>query len=131
MQKLKKKNLYLGNAPDTFLGGGGQLSRKIIDSGLLGDIKLGNFIYATPGLESWHPNPEPWFQKGVGGPIIDMCPYFYTMLINLIGPAKNIMSFSTSVQNEREIGENLICADRKSERRQFGICVQYLALSEA
>ncbi len=100
----KEKNLYLGNAPDTFLGGGGQLSRKIIDSDLLGDIKLGNFIYASPGLETWHPNPDPWFQKDVGGPIIDMCPYFYTMLVNLLGPAKNITSHATSVSKERKIG---------------------------
>ena len=100
----KEKKLYLGNAPDTFLGGGGQLSRKIIDSGALGEIKLGNFIYASPGLESWHPHPEPWFQKSVGGPIIDMCPYFYTMLVNLLGPAKNITSHATSVSKEREIG---------------------------
>ena len=79
----KENNLYLGNAPDTFLGAGGQLSRQLIDSGDLGEIKLGNFIFACPGLESWHPNPEPWFQEG-GGPIIDMGPYFYTMLVNLL-----------------------------------------------
>ena len=100
----KEKNLYLGNAPDTFLGGGGQLSREIIDSNLLGDIKLGNFIYASPGLESWHPNPEPWFQKNVGGPVIDMCPYFFTMLVNLLGPAKNVKSHATTVRKIREIG---------------------------
>ena len=29
----KENNLYLGNAPDTFLGAGGQLSRQLIDSG--------------------------------------------------------------------------------------------------
>lgn len=104
VQIAKEKKLYIGNAPDTFLGGGGQLSRKIIDSNLLGEIKLGNFIYASPGLESWHPNPESWFKKSVGGPIIDMCPYFYTMLINLLGPAKKIYSHATSVKKVREIG---------------------------
>tara|TARA_B100000686_G_C16771028_1_gene965152 strand:- start:723 stop:1874 length:1152 start_codon:yes stop_codon:yes gene_type:complete len=100
----EKKNLYLGNAPDTFLGGGGQLSRELIDSGTLGEIKLGNFIFASPGLESWHPNPEPWFFNNVGGPVIDMCPYFFTMLIHLLGPAKNISSISTTVHQQRVIG---------------------------
>ena len=99
-----EKKLYLGNAPDTFLGGGGQLSRTLIDSGALGDIKLGNFIFASPGLESWHPNPEPWFKKNVGGPVIDMCPYFFTMLIHLLGPAKNVNAISTAVHLQREIG---------------------------
>ena len=100
----KEKKLYLGNAPDTFLGGGGQLSRQIIDNGSLGDIKLGNFIFASPGLESWHPNPEPWFYENVGGPVIDMCPYFFTMLINLLGPARSVSSISSTVHQQREIG---------------------------
>ena len=100
----KEKKLYLGNAPDTFLGGGGQLSRELIDSGSIGSIKLGNFIFASPGLESWHPNPEPWFYPNVGGPVIDMCPYFFTMLINLLGPAESVSSSSTTVQKQREIG---------------------------
>ena len=100
----KEKKLYLGNAPDTFLGGGGQLSRKLIDENFIGQVKLGNFIYASPGLESWHPNPEPWFQENVGGPVIDMCPYFFTMLVNLLGPAKNVRSVATSVHEERKIG---------------------------
>ena len=100
----KEKKLYLGNAPDTFLGGGGQLTRNLIDSGFLGNIKLGNFIFASPGLESWHPNPEPWFQSNGGGPVMDMCPYFYTMLVNFLGPAKSVRSYSTSVHENRIIG---------------------------
>ena len=47
MQIAKKENLYLGNAPDTFLGGGGQLSRQLLDVGEIGDVKLGNFISDT------------------------------------------------------------------------------------
>ena len=67
----KKKRLYIGNAPDTFLGGGGQLTKQIIERGEIGDIKLGNFTFAFPGVQSWHPNPEPWFVEG-GGPVLDL-----------------------------------------------------------
>ena len=98
------KKLYLGNAPDTFLGGGGQLTKQIIESGEIGDIKLGNFTFAFPGVQSWHPNPEPWFVEG-GGPILDMGPYYYTMLVNLLGPAKSITAMSKKVTNFREIGD--------------------------
>ena len=91
VELAKERNLYIGNAPDTFLGGGGQLTKKIIDSGEVGEIKLGNFSFAFPGVQAFHPNPESWFQQG-GGPVIDMGPYFYTMLVNLLGPAKNIRS---------------------------------------
>ena len=98
------KKLFLGNAPDTFLGGGGQLTKKIIDSGEVGEITLGNFAFAFPGVQSWHPNPEPWFIEG-GGPILDMGPYYYTMLVNLLGPAKNIRAYSKTVSKYRKIGD--------------------------
>jgi len=84
-----QKNLYFGNAPDTFLGGGGQLSRKLIDEGSIGEILTGNFIFAFSGVQTFHPNPESWFKDG-GGPVIDMGPYFFTTLVNLLGPAKNV-----------------------------------------
>ena len=54
----KSRNLYLGNAPDTFLGGGGQLARKKIDDSEIGKILTGNFIFGFPGIETFHPNPE-------------------------------------------------------------------------
>ena len=41
-----------------------------------------------PGVQSYHPNPEPWFAKKEGGPVIDMGPYYLTALVNLLGPAK-------------------------------------------
>jgi len=104
IELANSKKLYLGNAPDTFLGGGGQLTKQIIDSGEVGKIKLGNFTFAFPGVQSWHPNPEPWFIEG-GGPILDMGPYYYTMLVNLLGPAKSIKAISSTVSEFRKIGE--------------------------
>ena len=75
MHFKNKNNLYFGNAPDTFLGGGGQLARQKIDEGEIGKVLTGNFIFAFPGVQTFHPNPESWFHKG-GGPVIDMGPYF-------------------------------------------------------
>ena len=42
VELANKKNLYIGNAPDTFLGGGIQKTRELIDNGVIGDIKLGD-----------------------------------------------------------------------------------------
>ena len=100
----KEKNLYLGNAPDTFLGAGNQKSRQLIDSGLVGDIKLGNAIFAFPGVQSYHPDPEPWFQKDGGGPVFDMGPYYLTALVNLLGPAKHVQGRELTISEFREIG---------------------------
>ena len=63
LELAKEKNLYIGNAPDTFLGGGIQKTRELIDNGVIGDIKLGNAIFAFPGVQSYHPNPEVGLQK--------------------------------------------------------------------
>ena len=93
--KIAKKNkLYLGNAPDTFLGGGNQKSKELLESDILGKVKLGNAIFAFPGVQSYHPDPEPWFAKKEGGPVIDMGPYYLTALVNLLGPAKEIKAAS-------------------------------------
>ena len=86
----KKKKLYIGNAPDTFLGGGIQKSKELVDKKIIGKINLGNAIFAFPGVQSYHPNPEPWFAKKEGGPVIDMGPYYLTALVNLLGPAKKV-----------------------------------------
>ena len=56
---------------------------------MIGEIKLGNAIFAFPGVENFHPKPESWYKKE-GGPVIDMGPYFFTTLVNLLGPAKQV-----------------------------------------
>ena len=89
-----KKKLYLGNAPDTFLGGGNQKSKELLEKKIIGKVNLGNAIFAFPGVQSYHPNPEPWFAKKEGGPVIDMGPYYLTALVNLLGPAKEVKAAS-------------------------------------
>ena len=104
LELSKKNNLYVGNAPDTFLGGGIQKARELIDNGIVGNIKLGNAIFAFPGVQSYHPNPEPWFADKEGGPVIDMGPYYFTALVNLLGPAKQVQGRCLKVFKQREIG---------------------------
>ena len=100
----KRKKLYIGNAPDTFLGGGNQKSKQLLENGLIGKINLGNAIFAFPGVQSYHPNPEPWFAKKEGGPVIDMGPYYLTALVNLLGPAKQVSGSIMRGVKKRTIG---------------------------
>jgi|TARA_B100000959_G_scaffold220745_1_gene233318 predicted dehydrogenase len=102
LQLADDNNLYIGNAPDTFLGGGAQLARQLIDQNEIGDVKLGVINFAFPGVQSFHPNPESWFKKG-GGPVIDMGPYYFTTLVNLLGPAKSVQAKATKVHDHRTI----------------------------
>ena len=100
----KRKKLYIGNAPDTFLGGGNQKAKELIEKKIIGKINLGNAIFAFPGVQSYHPNPEPWFSKKEGGPVIDMGPYYLTALVNLLGPAKEVSGSLMKGVKKRTIG---------------------------
>ena len=100
----KKKKLYIGNAPDTFLGGGIQKSKELVEKKVIGKVHLGNAFFAFPGVQSYHPNPEPWFAKKEGGPVIDMGPYYLTALVNLLGPAKKVLGSIVKGVKKRTIG---------------------------
>ncbi|MBL4805659.1 MAG: Gfo/Idh/MocA family oxidoreductase [Rhodobacteraceae bacterium] len=105
-----EKNLRVGSAPDTILGGAHQLARKKIDEGLVGKIIAGSCHVMSHGMESWHPNPDFFFLPGAG-PILDIGPYYIANLINLIGPVKRVAALATAVSDTRTIGSG----DREGE----------------
>ncbi|MGL5735820.1 MAG: Gfo/Idh/MocA family protein, partial [Beijerinckiaceae bacterium] len=90
MDLAAQKNLRVGCAPDTFLGGGHQTARKLIDDGAIGQPVAGTAIFACPGHERWHPAPGFYYLRG-GGPMLDMGPYYITDLIQLLGPIASVM----------------------------------------
>lgn len=83
------KGLRVGAAPDTFLGGGLQTCRKLIDDGWIGTPVAANAFMQGHGPEAWHPNPD-FFYKVGAGPLFDMGPYYLTALIHLLGPVKRV-----------------------------------------
>ncbi len=85
----KEKGLRHGGAPDTFLGAGIQTCRKLIDDGWIGEPIAATAFMTNHGHESWHPDPEFYYQKG-GGPMLDMGPYYLTALIALMGPVTRV-----------------------------------------
>ncbi|WP_172122935.1 Gfo/Idh/MocA family oxidoreductase [Devosia sp. 919] len=97
-----ERNLLVGSAPDTFLGGAHQQARDIIDSGALGRIMSGTTHVMSRGMEHWHPNPDFFFQVGAG-PVLDVGPYYVTDLIHLIGPVKRVSAFTNMARTEREV----------------------------
>jgi len=90
----EKKGLLVGCAPDTFLGGGFQTCRKLIDDGWIGRPVAGTAFMMSRGPESWHPNPSFFYEVG-GGPMFDMGPYYLTALIHLLGPIKRISAVTS------------------------------------
>ncbi len=98
----KSKNLTIGCAPDTFLGGAHQLARKYIDEGGIGKVTSGTCHVMSPGMEMWHPNPGFFFLAG-GGPILDLGPYYIANLINLIGPVRRVAALTSAASDTRTV----------------------------
>lgn len=99
LELARGKGLRVGCAPDTFLGGGIQTARKLIDDGFVGKAVSGTAFMMCPGHESWHPNPGFYYLKG-GGPVMDMGPYYITALVNLLGPVAEVAAMA-SMSGER------------------------------
>ena len=88
-----EKGLLIGGAPDTFMGAGIQTCRKLIEEGVIGQPIGGRLVMASHGVESWHPDPDFYYQRG-GGPLLDMGPYYITALINLLGGIRQVYGYA-------------------------------------
>ncbi len=89
LDEATAKGVRVGCAPDTFLFGQHQHARKLIDDGAIGEPVAAIGCMAGHGPESWHPNPDFYYDVG-GGPMFDMGPYYVTCLVNLLGPVTRV-----------------------------------------
>jgi predicted dehydrogenase len=94
-----QKNLYLGAAPDTFLGSAIQTARYAVDSGMLGDItscfcaltRDGNILNRA----------FPFTAKPGGGIGFDVGIYYITALLSVLGPVKEVSGVVRTREPER------------------------------
>ena len=109
------RGLALGSAPDTFLGAAGRQARRLMEAGAIGTPVTGTAFMMGRGMEHWHPDPGFYYQTGAG-PVMDMGPYYLTMMVNLMGPVRRVQAVATSGQSER-----LITADGPKSGTQFKV----------
>lgn len=102
LRLAKAKGKRIGCAPDTFLGGGIQTARKLIDDGWIGQPVAATAFMMGRGHEFWHPNPAFYYDVG-GGPMFDMGPYYLTALVVLMGPFQRITGSTRITYPERTI----------------------------
>jgi predicted dehydrogenase len=100
LKRAKKKNLRVGGAPDTFLGGAWQMIRQVLDEGAIGEPVAATAFMLGHGPEKWHPNPDFFYQPGAG-PLFDMGPYYLTALIHLLGPIQRVAALARASFPER------------------------------
>jgi len=89
LEAAARSGRVLGSAPDTFLGSASQTLRKAIDSGAIGTPIGASAFISHSKAETWHPNPAFLFQEG-GGPVMDMGPYYFAILVNALGPVRSV-----------------------------------------
>lgn len=80
----KQKNLYLGSAPDTFLGASWQTARKVIDEGEIGRVTsvMVSANRQNDIMLSFYP-----FLRAPGcGAAYDYGVYYITALVSMLGP---------------------------------------------
>ena len=102
IEAARLKGLRVGGAPDTFLGGGLQTCRKLIDEGWIGRPVAASAFMMGHGPEDWHPDPEFFYKEGAG-PLLDMGPYYLTALVSLLGPVSRISGSAAVSFPERKV----------------------------
>lgn len=115
-----EKNLYLGSAPDTFLGSALQTVRKAIDEGILGDV-TGFDAYANRDL-NFLASLFKFLRMPGGGICYDYGVYYLTALVNVLGPVDRVAGI---VQNHSPIRVNTI-----PNSPEFGEKFEYLNESQ-
>ena len=83
-----QKNLYLGAAPDTFLGSAIQTARYVVDSGMIGDITSCYCALTRDGEVLTR--AFPFTAKPGGGIGFDVGIYYITALLSILGPVQDV-----------------------------------------
>jgi predicted dehydrogenase len=117
--------LMLGCAPDTFLGGGLQTCRALIDDGAIGEVVGADAAYRVSGHEHWHPEPMFFYQPG-GGPALDLGPYLVTALVTMLGAVRGVASFARAARSERVVSSE----PRRGERIPVHVATHSTAVLE-
>ena len=85
-----QKGLRLGASPFTYMGEPQQTTWKVIREGRLGPVRVAYAEVNWGRIESWHPNPGPFYEVGA---LWDVGVYPLTMLTTVFGPARKVVAY--------------------------------------
>jgi predicted dehydrogenase len=93
-----EKGLRLSCSPITYMGEAQQTTWKAIREGQLGAVRV---VYAEVNwgrIESWHPNPGPFYDVGA---LYDVGVYPLTLVTTFFGPARRVTAYGTVLHPDR------------------------------
>ena len=95
-----QKGLYLGAAPDTFLGSAVQTARYVVESGMIGEVSS---CYAALSRDSeLFGRAFPFTTKPGGGIGFDVGIYYLTALLSILGPVSEVSGIVRTRKPERQ-----------------------------
>lgn len=94
----KQKGLRLGCSPFTFMGEAQQTAWKQINAGRLGDVRVAYAEVNHGRIETWHPNPGPFYEVGA---LFDVGVYPLTILTAMFGPARKVSAYGRVLHPDR------------------------------
>jgi predicted dehydrogenase len=104
VEEAERRHLRLGCAPDTLLGSGLQAARTALEGGAVGrPLGAGAFMFRRTAPSA------PYATNAFA--LLDMAPYYVTMLVTLFGPARRVVGLSetlSSAQAEHRFEEDPI-----------------------
>jgi len=111
------KRLRLSCSPITFMGEAQETTRRLVDSGAIGPVRVAYAEVNGGRIESWHPRPEPFYRIG---PFADIAVYPLTILTAIFGPARRVTAVGSVVYPDRTTlgGESFT-----PEAHDFGVAV--------
>ncbi len=94
-----RKNLYLGVAPDTFLGSAIQTARYVVESGMIGEVTSCCSVLNRDGY--FLVEKYPFCAKPGGGIGLDVGIYYLTALLSILGPVGEVSGVSKTRDKTR------------------------------
>ena len=98
VELAKAKGLRLSCAPVTWLGEAQQTAWKLVREGQLGTPRVAYATVDWARIETWHPNPAPFY---AAGPVGDVGVYPLALLTAWFGPVKRVVAGGGVVLPER------------------------------
>lgn len=98
VELAKEKGLRLTSAPTTIMGESQQALAKLVREGKLGTVRVAYAEVNHGRIESWHPNPEPFYEVG---PLWDVGIYQITLMTAILGPVRRVHGYQKLLSPNR------------------------------
>ncbi|MBM3237184.1 Gfo/Idh/MocA family oxidoreductase [Candidatus Poribacteria bacterium] len=100
LKLARERGVRLSCSPFTFLGEAQQTAWKALREDVIGKVLIAYAEMNWARIESWHPNPEGFYQVGVG-PMLDVGVYALTVLTTILGPVRRVLGVADILLPER------------------------------